>query len=83
MSMIQTQNPTPVAARLEADIIRVTMDDGSELRIPRALTPRLAGGTDAQCADMELLSCSIHWPQIDEDLDIEALIKDGYHHPHG
>lgn len=58
--------------------ILITMSSGRELRFPVAENPRLAGGTAEQLSQFELSPYGIHWPQLDEDLSFEGLLKGDY-----
>ena len=58
--------------------IIITMSNESELRFPGAGNPRLAGGTVEQLSRMELFPYGIHWPELDEDLSFEGLLKGDY-----
>lgn len=58
--------------------IIVSMASGTEIRFPVAENPRLAHGTSEQLNHMELSPCGVHWPELDEDLSFEGLLKGDY-----
>ncbi len=58
--------------------IIITMESGSEIRFPVARNPRLAQGTPAQLGRMEISPHGIHWPDLDEDLSFQGLLKGDY-----
>ena len=56
----------------------ITMSGGSEIRFPVAGNPRLAGGTAEQLSRIEISPYGIHWPELDEDLSFEGLLRGDY-----
>ena len=78
MSTITAPPPRPVSATCDRDQFTVALEDGSTLRFPVAITPRLAAATAEELADIELLPFTLHWEAIDEDLSIESLIARGF-----
>jgi hypothetical protein len=58
--------------------IIIAMSSGSEIRFPVARNPRLARGTPEQLSRIELSPCGIHWPELDEDLSFEGLLRGDY-----
>jgi hypothetical protein len=60
----------------DAELI-VRLMDGRTLSVPVAWYPRLADATPAQRADWQVAGggYGIHWPQIDEDLSTEGLLR--------
>lgn len=63
--------------RFKDDRLIVDLADGRTIAVPIAWYPRLADATPAQCADWEVAGggYGIHWPQIDEDLSTEGLLR--------
>ena len=59
------------------DELTVRLMDGRKLSVPVAWYPRLAEATPDQRADWEIAGggYGIHWPQIDEDLSTEGLLR--------
>ncbi len=60
----------------EASII-VDLMDGRSISAPLAWYPRLLAATPAQRADWQLAGgdYGIHWPQLDEDLSTDGLLR--------
>ena len=58
--------------------IIITLSNGRELRFAVAANPRLARGTTEQLSRIELSPYGIHWPDLDEDLSFEGLLKGDY-----
>ena len=69
------------AARVDVDdeTLTVTLDDGRTVGVPLAWYPRLLHGTLAQRRRWRLIGCGegIHWPDLDEDISVEGLIRGG------
>jgi hypothetical protein len=63
--------------RFEDDRLIVDLADGRTIAVPIAWYPRLAGATSAQRAHWEVAGAGygIHWPEIDEDLSTEGLLR--------
>lgn len=57
--------------------LTVELMDGRTIAVPLSWYPRLANATDAQRQHWELCAagCGIHWPDIDEDLSAEGLLR--------
>ena len=58
--------------------IIITLESGSEIRFPVAENPRLASGTAEQLSQMEISLYGIHWPELDEDLSFQGLLRGDY-----
>ncbi len=69
---------SPRSAVFRDGHIIITMSSGSEIRFPVAGNPRLARGTAEQLSRMELSPYGIHWPELDEDLSFQGLLKGDY-----
>ena len=69
----------PLASAVECtpDELTVTLVDGRRLSVPLAWFPRLAKASSSELAHYELLGDGegIHWPDIDEDLSVEGLLR--------
>src|SRR5437899_2785078 len=77
------------SARCLKDALVVHLTDGRVLQIPLLWFPRLDAATARERAELRLIGDGegIHWPAIDEDLDVaslllsEAAIRRGYRPP--
>lgn len=67
---------SPVSARHADGRIFLALESGLEFSFPCSAYARLASATHPQRAKMELSPFGIHWPEIDEDLSIEGLLRD-------
>jgi hypothetical protein len=63
--------------RFEGDRLIVDLADGRTIAVPVAWYPRLAEATPAQGSHWEIAGAGygIHWPDIDEDLSTEGLLR--------
>lgn len=63
--------------RFDADRLVVDLMDGRSIAVPLAWYPRLLNATPAQREHWELAGggYGIHWPEIDEDLSTEGLLR--------
>lgn len=59
------------------DEMTVSLADGRKLSVPLAWFPRLAKASPAELSNYELLGDGdgIHWPDLDEDLSVEGLLR--------
>ena len=53
----------------------VTLADGRRIATPLDWYPRLKGATAKQRGNFEIMPMGIHWPDLDEDLDIAGMLK--------
>jgi len=63
--------------RCTDDTLTVDLMDGRTISVPLAWYPRLAMGTPAERANWQTSAggCGIHWPDLDEDLSTEGLLR--------
>jgi hypothetical protein len=61
----------------DADRLIVDLMDGRTIAVPLAWYPRLLEASPEERADWEVAGAGfgIHWPQIDEDLSVEGLLR--------
>jgi hypothetical protein len=59
------------------ETLRVTLVDGRSISVPLAWYPRLLHATPEQRNNWEICGggFGIHWPEIDEDLSAEGLLR--------
>lgn len=53
----------------------VEMASGVVLSFPIKHNPRLAKGSPAQLRNVEVSHYGLHWPELDEDLSFEGLLR--------
>src|SRR5437660_1826079 len=58
------------------DTLSVDLDDGRTVSVPIGWYPRLAHGTEAELANLQISGAGygIHWPDLDEDIGVEGLL---------
>jgi hypothetical protein len=63
--------------RVDENMLTVDLVDGRSVSVPLAWYPRLLHATPAQRANWEIAGggFGIHWPEIDEDLSTEGLLR--------
>ncbi|MCW5695469.1 MAG: DUF2442 domain-containing protein [Bauldia sp.] len=65
------------AITVTSDTVSVDLLDGRTIAVPIAWYPRLAAATPEQRQHFEIAGAGygIHWPDIDEDLSTEGLLR--------
>ncbi|MBK8541014.1 MAG: DUF2442 domain-containing protein [Ardenticatenia bacterium] len=63
--------------RCTRDSLRVDLLDGRTIIVPLAWYPRLLHATASQRANWMIAGggYGIHWPEVDEDLSVEGLLR--------
>ena len=66
-----------VRARCTDDSVVFELADGRTISAPLAWYPRLLNATPAQRANCQIAGAGygVHWPEIDEDLSTEGLLR--------
>jgi uncharacterized protein DUF2442 len=78
MSTLAAKTDERVAGvSFDADRLVVDLMDGRTIAVPLAWYPRLLDATPEQRSKWELAGAGygIHWPEIDEDLSVEGLLR--------
>ena len=62
---------------ISADMLSVSLKDGRTISVPLAWYPRLMNATPRQRQNWQIAGggYGIHWPDIDEDLNTEGLLR--------
>ena len=77
----RTSTPGPsdrvADVRFREDTMSVDLADGRTITVPLEWYPRLRNATRGQRDNWELAGAGfgIHWPEIDEDLSVEGLLR--------
>jgi len=68
--------PLAIDVSFTEDALHVVLADGREVSAPLQWFPRLLAATFEQRARWELIGdgIGIHWPLIDEDVEVESLL---------
>ena len=63
--------------RFKGDSLIVSLKDGREISVPLAWYPRLQNASASQRKNFKVAGggYGIHWPEIDEDLSTEGLLR--------
>ena len=58
------------------DTLSVDLEDGRTVSVPIGWYPRLANGTPAERANLQISGggYGVHWPDLDEDIGVEGLL---------
>ena len=70
--------PSPVRAWYQARRICVELEGGRILRFPITGNRRLESATPAQLGRIRLMPSGLHWPDVDEHLSIEGILRGDY-----
>ena len=66
---------TPKKVDYSAPNLVIEMASGIVLSFPVNDNPRLAKGSPAQLRNVEVSPLGLHWPDLDEDLSFEGLLR--------
>ena len=72
---MNTLTNNQIQASFSDGYIHVTMETGVEIKFPVDKNPRLCIGTSPQLNHIEISPFGLHWPELDEDLSFEGLVK--------
>jgi hypothetical protein len=75
-SSLATETPTAKAVKVSGGALVVELRDGRRVSVPLTWYPRLAEATSRERRNWELIGpgIGVHWPDIDEDISVEALL---------
>ena len=65
----------PVAAQCDDAHLHVTVASGQIITTPLWWYPRLLDASPDERNIVELTAFGVHWPEFDEDLSIEGMLK--------
>ena len=70
-------DPRAIEVDVSDDELIVILADGRRIAVPLTWFPRLLNATPEERAKFELLGggVGIHWPEIDEDLSVDGLLR--------
>ena len=68
--------PRVIKVTVTDDTLSVDLDDGRTISVPIGWYPRLAHGTSAERANVQIAGAGfgLHWPDLDEDIGVEGLL---------
>jgi hypothetical protein len=67
--------PEPVDVKVTPDTLTVELMDGRTISAPLVWFPRLLHGSPQERAKFELGRVGIHWPDLDEDIPVQGLLR--------
>ena len=76
-SMETNEIPTALDVRVTSQRLTVELRDGRTVSVPVEWYPRLANATARERQRWELIGpgVGIHWPAVDEDISVDALLR--------
>ena len=74
-SEAEMDGQAPVAAWCDDQSLHVTLADGREISTPLWWYPSLFGASRAQRNSLELMFSGIHWPDLDDDISIDDMLR--------
>ena len=75
-AVVTLTRPRIVGVTMTDDTMSVDLEDGRTIAVPIGWYPRLAHGTPAERANVQISGAGygMHWPELDEDIGIEGLL---------
>lgn len=72
-----SSSPSADPRAVDDEVLSVNLADGRRLMVPLAWFPRLIHASPSQRRNWRLIGdgLGIHWPDIDEDLSVEGLLR--------
>lgn len=76
-SSLAIETPAAADVKVTSEALTVHLHDGRVVSVPLAWYPRLVEGSSAERRQWELIGpgIGIHWPLLDEDISVEALLR--------
>ena len=77
MNIAASSEPRIVTLEVTEESVVAQLADGRTVSVPLAWSWRLANATPAQRSRFEIIGSGegVHWPDIDEDLSTEGLLR--------
>ena len=68
--------PRIISVTVTDDTVSVDLEDGRTIAVPIGWYPRLAHGTLAERANVQISGAGygMHWPELDDDIGVEGLL---------
>ena len=76
-SSLAIETPAAADVKVTSEALTVHLHDGRIVSVPLAWYPRLVEGSSVERRHWELIGpgIGIHWPLLDEDISVEALLR--------
>jgi hypothetical protein len=77
INTVANSDPSILSVRVTRDEIIADLSDGRVISVPLAWSWRLSDATPAQRANLRLIGTrqGVHWPDVDEDISVEGLLR--------
>ena len=77
MTIVASNDPRILSVEVTEDLITAHLADGRTISVPLVWSWRLANATPEQRQHFEIIGTGqgVHWPDIDEDLSTEGLLR--------
>ena len=69
------EHSRPIAVRVKDEYVWVTLQDGRTIGNPLQWHPWLAEAPAERLVHVEMSPFSVYWPDLDEGLDIEGMLR--------
>jgi hypothetical protein len=75
-SQIEAKAPLAHTVKVTDEALFVELKDGRTVSVPIDWYPRLSHASDTERSNWQLIAggVGIHWPDLDEDISVEALL---------
>jgi hypothetical protein len=75
-ALVTSALPRVIKVTVTDDTLSVDLDDDRTISVPIGWYPRLAHGTSAERANVQIAGAGfgLHWPDLDEDIGVEGLL---------
>jgi hypothetical protein len=74
-TLLRNKEVEPIGVQVTADLLTVELADGRIVSAPTEWFPRVAHGTPKEWANFELMYNGIHWPDLNEDISVDGLLR--------
>ena len=74
-------DPEIQAVEIDATLLTLCLRDGRAVSAPLSFYPTLQNATPAERANFDVYPFSVHWPDLDVDLDAECLLRGAHELP--
>ena len=74
-TLVNEKSVEPVGVEVSKKVLAIELADGRSVSAPAQWFPRVARGTPKEWANFELLFSGVHWPDLNEDISIEGLLR--------
>lgn len=75
-AMVTLSLPRVTNVSVTDDTLSIDLEDGRSVSVPIGWYPRLAHGSPAERANVQVAGAGLglHWPDLDEDIGVEGIL---------